>query len=206
MVNSSTRATMTLYSDPECPLCHRTRIALFEKNISAHIEEITDNHWPEDIAAANPYGNTPTLVDRDLVLYHPNIILDYFEERFVQPSIMPKSPSERARMRQMLYRLDNEWFSHWDALSGKERGKTAKARKRILEDLTVIAPLFDQYAFFMSDEFSVLDCAIAPLLWRLPLLNIKLPSKSAAVLDYAERIYARDSFQNSLSERERYMR
>lgn len=206
MANSNRRAMMTLFSDPSCPLCHRTRIALREKNISASIEDITDGHWPEDIAAANPYGNSPTLVDKNLVLFNPNIIIEYLDERFVHPPLMPSDPAERAQTRQMLYRIDTDWYSQWNALLGKERGKMAQARKSIQEDLTVLAPLFAESPFFMSDDFSILDCAIAPLLWRLPMLSIKLPPKASAVEDYANRIFARDSFQASLSDAEREMR
>lgn len=206
MANSNRRAIMTLYSDPSCPLCHRTRIALHEKNITANIEDLIDDHWPEDVASANPYGNSPTLVDKNLVLFNANIIIDYFDERFVQPPLMPVDPAKRAQVRQMLYRIDKDWYSLWSALMGLEKGKMAQARKTIQEDLTVLAPLFAQSAFFMNDDFSILDCALAPLLWRLPMLNIKLPAKASAVEDYAKRIFNRDSFQASLSDIERDMR
>jgi len=119
---------------------------------------------------------------------------------------MPVDPVARAKARLMLHRIDKDWYSLWHALSGRERGKTSKARKTIQEDLTVLAPLFESSPFFMSDEFSMLDCALAPLLWRLPSLNIKLPASAKAVESYAERIFKRDSFQASLSEAERAMR
>ena len=106
----------------------------------------------------------------------------------------------------MLHRIDKDWYSLWNALMGLEKGKMSKARKTVEEDLTVLAPLFTQSKYFMSDEFSLLDCSLAPLLWRLPILKIKLPAKAKAVEDYAERIFARDSFQASLSEQERAMR
>jgi len=206
MVNSNPRAMMTLYSDPECPFSHRARIVLHEKNISANVDDIIDGQWPEDIAAANPYGTTPVLVDRDLVLFESSIIVSYFDERFLQPPLMPVDPASRATARLMLHRIDKDWYSLWNALLGKEKGKATKARKTVLEDLTVLAPLFEQTPYFMSNDFSLLDCSIAPLLWRLPSLNIKLPPKAKAVEDYAQRIFARDSFQASLSDAERDMR
>ncbi len=204
--NDNRRAMLTIYSDPSCPFSHRTRIVMHEKNIVANIEDIIDGQWPEDVAAANPYGTSPTLVDRDMVLFNSNIIIDYFNERFVHPPLMPADPAARAKARLMLHRIDKDWYALWSALTGSEKSKTAKARKTIQEDLIVLAPLFAESPFFMSKEFSLLDCSLAPLLWRLPSLNISLPAKARAVEDYAERIFARDSFQASLSDIERDMR
>jgi RNA polymerase-associated protein len=206
MANSNDRSGLTIYSDPACPFSHRTRIVLHEKNIVANIEDIIDDQWPEDIAAVNPYGTTPTLIDRNMVLFDSNIIIDYFNERFVHPPLLPSDPASRAEMRLMLHRIDKDWYALWSALIGMEKGKTSKARKTVQEDLTVLAPLFAESPFFMSKAFSLLDCSLAPLLWRLPMLNIKLPAKAKAVEEYAERIFARDSFQASLSDVERDMR
>lgn len=197
---------MTVYSDPTCPFSHRTRIVMQEKNIFANIEDIIDGQWPEDVAAANPYGTTPILFEHDITLFDSNIINTYFDERFLQPPLMPSDPASRANARLMLYRIDKDWYSLWNALLGLEKGKMSKARKTIEEDLTILAPLFAQSKFFMSDEFSLLDCSLAPLLWRLPMLKIKLPAKASAVEDYAQRIFARESFQASLSDQERAMR
>ncbi len=197
------RANMTVYSNPTCPFSHRTRIAIKHKNIEADFEQIHDGQWPEDIAAANPYNTFPTLVERDLVLFDTNIIIEYLEERFPHPRLLPIDPVEKAKMRLMLLRIDKDWFSLWPNLSTQKSGK---AHKRLQEDLTVLAPLFDENAYFMNDEFSILDCAIAPLLWRLQILNIKLPAKANAVEAYAKRVFATESFQASLTETEKGMR
>ena len=207
MVNSNNRrAMMTVYSDPSCPFCHRTRIVMHEKNITANIEDIVDGHWPEDVAAANPYGTSPTLIDREIVLFDSNIIIDYFDERYLHPPLMPVDPAARAKARLMLHRIDKDWYALWNVLTGVEKGKITQARRTVQEDLTVLAPLFAESPYFMSNNFSLLDCSLAPLLWRLPMLNIKLPAKAKAVEEYAERIFARDSFQASLSDIEREMR
>lgn len=206
MVNSNRRTMMTVYSDPSCPFCHRTRIVMHEKNITANIEDIVDGHWPEDVAAANPYGTSPTLIDREIVLFDSNIIIDYFDERYLHPPLMPADPAARAKARLMLHRIDKDWYALWNVLTGVEKGKITQARRTVQEDLTVLAPLFAESPYFMSKDFSLLDCSLAPLLWRLPMLNIKLPAKAKAVEDYAERIFARDSFQASLSDIEREMR
>lgn len=206
MVNNNRRAMMTVYSDPSCPFSHRTRIVIHEKDIEVNVEDIIDGHWPEDVAAVNPYGIGPTLIDRDLVLYDTDIIINYFDERFLHPPLMPADPASRAKTRLMMHRIDKDWYSLWQVLTSTEKSKANKVRRTIQEDLTVLAPLFEQSAFFMSDEFSLLDCSLAPLLWRLPILGIKLPTKAIAVENYAKRIFARDSFQASLSDIEREMR
>jgi RNA polymerase-associated protein len=201
-MSNNRRAQLTVYSNPSCPFSHRTRFAIAEKNIDATIEEVIDGQWPEDIAAANPYNSFPLLVDRDLVLFDSNIINEYLEERYPHPRLLPIDPAEKAKMRLMQLRIDRDWYSLWPSLTST---KASKAHKTLKEDLTVLAPLFDEKPFFMSDEFSILDCAIAPLLWRLELLNIKLPTSAKAVEAYAARLFARDSFQASLSNSERGM-
>lgn len=204
-MNNNRRSMMTVFSDPACPFSHQMRIVMQEKAIDANIETL-NGEWPEEVAAANPYGTGPTLFERDLVLFDSRVIIDYFDERFPHPPLMPVDPAARAKSRLMLHRIDRDWYSLWNALSGKERGKASKARKIIQEDLTVLAPLFESTPYFMSEEFSLLDCSLAPLLWRLPSLNIKLPESARAVERYAERIFARDSFQASLSDTEKTMR
>lgn len=205
-MNNNRRSMMTVFSDPACPFSHQMRIVIKEKDIEAQIEELVAGEWPEEVAAANPYGSGPTLFDRDLVLFDSRVIIDYFDERFPHPPLMPVDPVARAKARLMLHRIDKDWYSLWDALSGRERGKASKARKIIQEDLTVLSPLFESSTFFMSDEFSMLDCTLAPLLWRLPSLNIKLPASAKAVEKYADRVFRRDSFQASLTDVERAMR
>ncbi|MCX4188400.1 glutathione S-transferase N-terminal domain-containing protein [Methylophaga sp. OBS4] len=206
MSNNNRRSMITIFSGPSCPFSHQARIVINEKNIEANIQDLVEGQWPEDVAAANPYGTGPTLFDRDLVLFNSRVIIDYFDERFPHPPLMPVDPVARAKARLMLHRIDKDWYSLWNALSGLEKGKTSKARKIIQEDLTVLAPLFESSRFFMNAEFSLLDCSLAPLLWRLPYLNIKLPDKAKAVETYAERIFKRDSFQASLTDAERAMR
>jgi RNA polymerase-associated protein len=206
MSNNNRRSMITIFSDPSCPFSHQARIVINEKNIEANIQDLVEGQWPEEVAAANPYGTGPTLFDRDLVLFNSRVIVDYFDERFPHPPLMPVDPVARAKARLMLHRIDKDWYSLWNALSGQEKGKTSKARKILQEDLTVLAPLFESSRFFMNDEFSMLDCSLAPLLWRLPSLNIKLPDNARAVEAYAERIFKRDSFQASLTDAERAMR
>lgn len=200
-LSPSKRSVTTLFSDPLCPLCHRIRIVVAEKNISVETIDTDPDNLPEDLIQLNPYNSTPTLVDRDLVLYEPNVIMEYFDERFPHPPLMPVDPISRARIRLMLYRIDREWYH---LLGNTPRsGITPKARKMLIEDLTILGPAFEKTPFFMNEEFSLLDCALAPLLWRLTALEIKLPPQAKLVEDYANRIFSRPSFQQSLSSAER---
>lgn len=206
MSTRNRKPQMTLYADVQCPFSHQARIVVQEKQIDCQIINLLDGHWPEEVAAANPYAHGPTLFDRDLVIFHSRIIMEYLDERFPHPSLLPNDPGSRAQMRLMLHRLETDWFSLWPQLSGKDKTAATKARKTLREDLTVLSPLFEQYEYLMSDEFSLVDCFIAPLLWRLPHLGIKLPDSAKAVEQYAQRIFDRESFQASLSSAEKGLR
>lgn len=206
MTTRNRKPLMTLYSDVQCPFSHQARIVVQEKQIECQLVDLVDGHWPEEVASANPYAQGPTLFDRDIVIFHSRIIMEYLDERFPHPSLMPNDPGTRAQMRLMLHRLETDWFSMWPQLSGADKSPSTKAKKTLREDLTVLAPLFEQHDFLMSDEFSLIDCYIAPLLWRLPQLGIKLPDSAKAVERYAQRIFNRDTFKASLSSAERGMR
>ncbi len=204
--NTKRRSVMTLYSGANCPLSHRTRIVLAEKNVTAEIVMVEKNNLPEDLIDLNPYNTLPTLVDRDLALFNSKIIMEYLDERYPHPPLMPVEPVLRARTRLMLYRIDRDWYSQLPDILGKNDKKAAKARKVIRDGLTVIAPIFEQKEFFISDEFSLLDCSVAPLLWRLPYYDIQLTAAAKPVLKYAERLFERESFQISLTDTERELR
>lgn len=200
-LSANKRTVITLFSDPLCPLCHRTRIVAAEKNISANIIDIDPDNLSESLIQLNPYNSVPTLIDRDLVLYESKVIMEYFDERFPHPPLMPADPISRARIRLMLYRIDHEWYR---LLGDTPRSVISpKTRKILIKDLTVLSPAFEKTPFFMNEEFSLLDCVLAPLLWRLPALEIKL---SPQIQEYSNRIFSRDSFQRSLSNAEREIR
>lgn len=197
---------MTLYSDPVCPFSHRTRLAIAEKDIAVTIRNSRLEPWSEEIAASVPYGKSPVLVDRDTVLFDSVIIIDYLDARFLQAPLYPLEPAAKAKLKLMLHRIDHDWYALWDALSDTKKAKIAAAKRTLREDLTVLSPLFETSQYFMSETFSMLDCSLAPLLWRLPLLNITLPDKAKAVEIYANRLFDRPSFKASLTNEERAMR
>jgi RNA polymerase-associated protein len=200
---NDSRAMLTVYSNPSCPYSHRTRIALLEKQIEANIIQVSEHEiLPEDVCAATPFNTLPIITDRDVTLYDSYVITQYFDERYPLPTLLPTDPVQRAQARLMLHRMDSEWYS---LLPNLEADKP-RAKKTLQEDLIVLAPIFAETPYFMSESFSILDCWLAPLLWRLPLFNIKLPDKAKAVENYAQRIFNRDSFSASLSLIEKNMR
>jgi len=200
------KSVMTLFSGRTDIYSHRVRIVLAEKGINVEYHYIDNDNKPEDLIDLNPYNTVPTLVDRELVLFDSQIIMEYLDERFPHPPLMPVDPVSRARSRQMLYRIQRDWYGMVDTLSGDNGSDKEEARKALRDALTTVAPIFEQKLFFMSDEFSIIDCAIAPILWRLPSFDIELPSQAKAVTDYSDRLFERETFQASLSDAELELR
>jgi RNA polymerase-associated protein len=197
---------MTLFSDPACMHSHRVRIVLAEKGINFDVINLTTDERPEDLYELNPYGSAPTLVDRDLVLYNSQVIMEYLDERFPHPPLMPVDPVSRARTRLMLFRIERDWYSLTEDILHKDEKAATEARKELQDSLLAVAPVFEQQPYFLSNDFSLIDCAIAPLLWRLSLFGIELPAQAKPILTYAENLFARESFVQSLTETEREMR
>ncbi|MEI6413551.1 MAG: glutathione S-transferase N-terminal domain-containing protein [Pseudomonadota bacterium] len=202
----SKRAVMTLFSDPRSSYSHRVRIVLAEKGIVAEMIQVSPPKIPDELMDMNPYGTLPTLVDRDIKLFESRIIMEYLDERFPHPPLLPVDPISRASARQLMYRVDKDWSSLADQIQAGRKEAASRARKELKESLLTTASVFEAKPFFMSDEFSLVDCCIAPLLWRLPLLGIELPPVAKSVKDYARRIFERECFALSLTEMEREMR
>lgn len=201
MATSATRRpVMTLYSRPDCPDSHRVRIVLAEKSITADVVDVDIDNPPEDLVDLNSYNSTPTLVDRDLVVYEAHIIMEYLDERFPHPPLMPVDPVSRARARLMLHRINEDWYRLLPDIVNGDKKTRARARESIASDLVLVAPMLSKRNYFMSDDFSLLECSMAPILWRLPHYGIELPPQAQAVKDYAERLFDRPSFRDSLSE------
>ncbi len=200
------RAVMTLFSDPSSLQSHRVRLVLAEKNVTCDIVDVDPLDLPEDVIDLNPYGTAPTLVDRDLALYDARIVCEYIDERFPHPPLLPVDPVSRANTRQYMFRVEHDWYPLVDAILAGGKGAT-KARKELKEGLTATAPVFAANPFFMSDEYSLVDATLAPLLWRLPMLGIELTgAANKQVNTYAAQMFTRQGFIRSLSEAEREMR
>ena len=200
---------MTLYSSPTAFHSHRARLVLAEKNIHIDIINVAGPELPEDLLDLNPYHTVPTLVDRDLVLYDSRVIIDYLDERFPHPPLMPVDPVTRAQFRLALYRIEHDWYVLAEQLDEVSDSKqAARLRKQLKESILSSAEIFAAKRFFLSDEFSLVDCSIAPLLWRLPTYGIDLGSSSSAqpLTKYMDEVFARRSFQESLTELEHEMR
>lgn len=202
---SNKRSVMTLYSDPADIYSHQVRIVLAEKGVTADIVNCQRNALPEDLLDLNPYGSLPTLVDRELVLYESRIILEYLDERFPHPPLMPVYPIARAECRKMIYRIERDWYNPLAQLDPKNEIKSKEILKNISDTLIGIQAVFSSKPYFMSDEFTLVDCWLAPLLWRAEILDLHIPSDAKPIQQYMKRIFARDSFQVSLSDKEREM-
>ncbi|MDD5247724.1 MAG: glutathione S-transferase N-terminal domain-containing protein [Rhodocyclaceae bacterium] len=196
---------MNLYSGTTDPFSHRCRIVLYEKQMDFQVIDVDLFNKPEDIAVINPYNRVPVLVDRDLVLYEANIINEYIDERFPHPQLMPPEPQTRARARQLLFTMEQELFSHIDALE-KNLKSAEKSRAHVRDRLVELSGLFAKQKYMLGDEFSMLDVAIAPLLWRLDHYGIELPKAAAPLLKYAQLVFSRQGFIDALTPSEKVMR
>ncbi|WP_281648596.1 glutathione S-transferase N-terminal domain-containing protein [Parendozoicomonas sp. Alg238-R29] len=202
------RSSMTFYSDPADHYCHRVRIVLAEKGVAVDIQDVDTDALPQELADINPYNTVPTLVDRDLVLYESGVMMEYLDERFPHPPLLPVYPVTRAQSRLMMHRIQKDWCNLADVIlnpASKDAAVT-KARKELREGLTGISPIFAEKPFFLSDEFTLVDCCVAPVLWRLPVLGVELPKQAKDLQAYADRLFERESFLESLSEVEKEMR
>lgn len=197
---------MILYSDSTNPIGHCVRIVLAEKDISADVNYVDGDELPQEIAELNPYNTVLTLVDRELVLYDAQIIMEYLDERFPHPPLMPVDPVSRANNRQVRYRIMRDLYGDLEDVIDGSDSAAANARKSIRDQLTAIAPAFVQASYFMSEEYSLSDCCLGPLLWRLEYYGIKLPASAKAINKYMERLFQRSAFRSSLSDHERELR
>lgn len=202
-------STMTFYSDGYDHYSHRVRIVLAEKGVAVDIVNVEPDEMPEDLIDLNPYNSLPTLVDRELVLYESRVIMEYLDERFPHPPLLPVYPVARAQSRLYMYRIQKDWCDYVDTIiAGRSRETViSRARNELRESLIAVAPIFGEKAFFMNDTFTLVDCCVGPILWRLPVLGIELPPKHGKpILNYMYNLFARESFKLSLSEEEQDMR
>lgn len=203
------RSSMVFFSDPSSHYSHRVRIVLAEKGVTVDLVESDSAHPPAELADINPYNSLPTLVDRELVLYDSHVMMEYLDERFPHPPLLPVYPVARAESRLFMRRIERDWCTLMESIQNSRSDNVVKkATKELRESILGIAPIFAEKPYFMNDEFTLVDCCIAPILWRLPALGVDIrPSKqSKPLLAYMDSLFGRESFQESLSEQEREMR
>jgi len=201
------RAVITLFSDPKDPNSHRIRFLAVEKEVPLEIVSVDGNAVPEELYELNPYGTIPTLVDRDLVLYDAQVILEYLDERFPHPPMMPVDPIQKALIRQQLRLIETEWYPLIRTITqSKDKKAVNAARKHLFERLIQLIPIVSEHPYFLSEEFTLLDLSMAPVFWRLQYLGIELPKSAKPVMDYADKLLSRPEFKNSLSDDELDMR
>lgn len=204
-VVTNKRSVMTLYSGSNDPYSHRARIVLAEKGVTFDLYEIDVDLQVDALVEINPYNTVPTLVDRDLVLYESEIIMEYLDERFPHPPLMPVYPVARARTRLLLHRVNRDWYSLMNKILSKrtDPSELEASKKALLESILSVSSVFKEMPYFMSEEFSLVDCAIGPLLWRLKSFGIALPPEAKPLQEYAKRLFSREAFQVSLTDTER---
>jgi RNA polymerase-associated protein len=204
------RSSMTFFSDGTSHYSHRVRIVLAEKGVTVDIVDASPEDLPEEVSELNPYNSLPTLLDRDLALYESKVMMEYLDERFPHPPLLPVYPVARGQCRLWMYRIERDWCSLVDIIiKGKDDSKVVeKARKDLRDSLLSIAPIFAEMPFFLSEEFTLVDCCLTPILWRLPSLGVQLPQtkQSKPLIDYMDRMFEKPSFQASLSDQETEMR
>jgi stringent starvation protein A len=197
---------MNLYTTATSIECHRTRIVLNEKDIVHEVILVDPKKLPEDLIDLNPYGSLPTLVDRELVLYDSRVIMEYLEERFPHPPLMPVGPVHRAQTRLALFQVEHDWYPLVDIIETKGEKAVAKAKKDLTESIASIAEIFAAMPYFLSEDFTLVDASVAPILWRLRHYGIELPKEAKAINSYADRLFEREGFILSLTEAERELR
>lgn len=203
------RSSMTYFSDGRDHYSHRVRIVLAEKEVTVDLIDVDPSDIPDEVSELTPYNTLPALLDRDLVLYESKVMMEYLDERFPHPPLLPVYPVARSQSRLWMYRIEKDWSPLVDTIvAAKSKDAIAKAAKEFKDSLLTIAPIFAEKPFFMSDEFTLVDCCLGPILWRLDEFGIKIPStrQSKPLMDYMQRIFSRDSFKESLTEYEKEMR
>jgi RNA polymerase-associated protein len=196
---------MILFSSATCIMSHCARLVVYEKGVPADIEFFDPNDPPEDLLELNPHGNAPTFVERDLVLYDARIIMEYLDERFPHPALHQMDPVSRANARMLIKRIDQDWYPMLEEILSNGDKKTTKTKKLLRESLIAAAPVFEATPYFMSEEYSLIDCTMAPFLWRLPSAGIDITGLGKGITAYANRLFSRKAFQESLSSREKEM-
>jgi stringent starvation protein A len=204
-LSTRSRTVLTLYSARDCVYCHRVRLVLAAKGVSFDLILADTSKPPDDLLDLNPYGSLPTLVDRDLVLYDTSVVCEYLDERYPHPPLMPVDPLSRARLRLAIVRMERDWLPLLAQCVGTSKNAEA-ARKRLREDLFAALPLFKASKFFLNPEMSLADCALAPLVWRLPAIGLALPREAQVIHEYGERIFRNPGFTRSLTAEEKSLR
>ncbi|QPK62663.1 glutathione S-transferase N-terminal domain-containing protein [Methylomonas sp. LL1] len=200
---TSRKSAMILFTSANCIMSHCARLVVHEKGVPADIEYFDPNDPPEDLVELNPNGNSPTFVERDLVLYDARIIMEYLDERFPHPALHQMDPVSRANARMLIKRIDQDWYPLLEEVQIHGDKKAAKAKKMLKESLMAAAPVFESTPYFMSEEYSLIDCVMAPFLWRLPSIGIDITGLGKGITAYANRLFSRKAFQDSLSREEK---
>jgi RNA polymerase-associated protein len=199
------RNALTLYTTADDIQCHRARLVLAAKGVSYERVLVDPAKPPQDLIDLNPYASTPTLIDRDLTLFDTAVVCEYIDERYPHPPLMPIDPQSRARLRVAAVRVEKDWVSEVDTIRAGGRAADG-ARKRLREQMLSSVPLFKASKFFLNPEMSLVDCLVAPVIWRLPWLQVDLGREGKPIIDYGERLFHSQGFSRSMTDEEKAMR
>ena len=200
------RNALTLFSSRDCVVCHRVRLVLAAKGVSYELVPVDPSKPPEDLLDLNPYHSVPTLVDRDLVLYSAGVVSEYLDERYPHPPLMPVDPLSRARLRLAMLEIEKKWVPQVQAIQSGNKAQVEAGRKALRELVLSSLPLFKAAKFLLNPEMSLADCAMAPIIFRLPALGIVLPKEAKLIEDYGQRIFRNPGFARSLTPQEKNLR
>lgn len=197
---------ITLYSHTDDFRSHWIRFLLAEKKIKHHLILVEEHD--EDIASLNPYNRLPMMIENELKLFNTAIISEYLDDRYRQNKLYADAPAPRAEQRQYIWRFEQDWLNladiilrHPDTLNKPDR---LKAQKKLRDTLISLTPLFQHYPYFMSEQFTILDCMLAPIFIRLNAMGIELPKQQCRPIHlYCQRIFSRPAFIKSMTVQEK---
>lgn len=194
---------MTLYTNGlNDPYSHVVKIVLAEKCLDFEEQLIQDNI--KTLKKLNPYCYTPTFIDRDLVLYKAEIITEYIDERFPHPPLMPVNPILKGKTRLLIYRINKDWFKTLNYILNLKYDLSDNLetyKKNLLSQIEGAKLLFKEMPYFLSENFSLIDCWISTLLWYLQEIDKDFIEKEKLIYDYSRKIFARNSFQKVLNKK-----
>ncbi len=201
-IDVAKKSAMSLHTDVNSISSHSLRILLRDKDVECDMRYVNSNERREALYELNPYGETPVLIDREMVLYEFYPVVEYLDERFPHPPLLPADPIGRGKARLVISRMNRDWMIDVDKAIAADEPLSDELKQSIIDGLTALSPLFNHQLYFTGDDYTLVDVMIAPLLWRLKSLGIQLPEKAKPILDYADRLFAREQFEMSLSQQE----
>lgn len=161
---------MDLISLPVSPFAARVRIAIYAKGLPVNIVP-PPSGWPDSrqFRDLNPTGRVPVLLDDRGALWESSVLLEYLEERFPSPSIMPIDVFDRATARLLVQQVDLYLMPPVVTLADPRTDSTGARRgvEDLLNGLQMVDSLLDEPPYALCDHLTIADCALAPALFAV---------------------------------------